>query len=154
IRAGSIFMLPVYVWILVFVGIRRGVERPPESVWSSEIWVALGTAVAVLAVMALVQLLEFPFRSTASHGIFRLAVINTRGKRARRSSLYARWAAVWLPLFVPVGLVAMWMPRNPEIACVSVLGLLLLWIGGALYTVLHPYRGLQDRLARTWVVRR
>jgi uncharacterized RDD family membrane protein YckC len=32
--------------------------------------------------------------------------------------------------------------------------LLYVWIGAAVYAVVHPNRGLHDRLAGTWVVRR
>ena len=31
---------------------------------------------------------------------------------------------------------------------------LVAWIGCAAYAVLHPARGLQDHMARTWIVRR
>jgi uncharacterized RDD family membrane protein YckC len=45
--------------------------------------------------------------------------------------------------------------RTAEAAAfVSALVLLLLWTGAAAYAVIHPNRGLHDRLAGTWVVRR
>jgi uncharacterized RDD family membrane protein YckC len=117
-------------------------------------WVALATALVVLGVITLVQLLELPFRSTASHSIFRLAVINAKGERAALSHLLVRWAIVWLPLFLPMSLVALLVPRAEGIAFLSALVLLLLWVGAAVSAVVHPHRGLHDRLAGTWVVRR
>ena len=36
--------------------------------------------------------------------------------------------------------------------CLSVI-MVFLWIGAAIYAVLHPHRGWHDRLADTWVVR-
>jgi len=155
IRAGSIFMIPVYLWIMVFVGYCRGGEGPQETMGYSVGWIALATALVVLGAIAVVQLLEFPFRTTASHSIFRLAVINTEGARADRSRLYLRWAIVWLPLFVPMLFVALLVSRDQlPSAFISALVLLLLWVGAAVYAVVYPNRGLHDRWAGTWVVRR
>ncbi len=46
--------------------------------------------------------------------------------------------------------------RNAELgtAFIGALEVLLLWIGAAVHAVIHPNRGLHDRLAGTWVVRR
>jgi hypothetical protein len=154
IRAGSIFMLPVYLWILVFIGHARGGKGPRETIWDSVAWMALATALVVLGVIAAVQLLELPFRGTASDSIFRLAVINANGELASVSHLLGRWAIVWVPLFLPMSLVALMVQWDEGIAFITALTLLLLWIGAAAYGVVHPYRGLQDRLAGTWVVRR
>jgi len=154
IRAGSIFMLPVYLWIMVLVGYERGGGQPQLSLSASAAWIALVTALVVLGIIAVVQLFEFPFRTTASYSIFRLAVINARGERAERARLYARWAAVWLPLGVPMLLAALLVETAPVAALISSTALFLLWIAGAIHTAVHPYRGLYDRLAGTWVVRR
>jgi uncharacterized RDD family membrane protein YckC len=43
---------------------------------------------------------------------------------------------------------------QPTAAFTWALVLLLLWIGAAVYAAVHPNRGLHDRLAGTWVVRR
>jgi hypothetical protein len=152
IRAGSMFMLPVYVWILVFVGTYAGGANPESSVPVHDL--VIQSAMLVLGAIALIQLLEFPFRSTASHSIFRLAVINARGEPATIPHLLLRWAIVWVPLILPMSVVAMLLPQAGGIAFVSNLVLLLLWVGAAIYAVVHPHRGLHDRLADTWVVRR
>jgi uncharacterized RDD family membrane protein YckC len=153
IRAGSIFMLPFYVWILVFVGYTQGggIKQWTESLGG----IILSTIMLVLGAGALIQLLELPFRITASHSIFRLAVVNAKGKPASISNLLVRWAIVWLPLFIPISLAALLIKRADLTALfISVLVLLLLWAGAAVSAVIHPNRGLHDRLAGTWVVRR
>jgi len=108
----------------------------------------------VLGAIALIQLLALPFRSTVSHSIFRLAVVNARGEPASVSHLLVRWAIVWLPLFVPMSFVALLVNKNEGIAVISALVLFLLWGSVAVCAVVHPHRGLHDRLAGTWVVRR
>ena len=155
IRAGAIFMMPFYVWTMIFVGSYRGAEWLYEFTGDSVGRIALTTILFVLCASALIQLLELPFRTTAGHSIFRLAVINARGELAQMSRLTIRWAIVWLPLFLPMLLVAVLIGRTERAAAfVLALVLLLLWIGAAVYASIYPNRGLHDRLAGTWVVRR
>ncbi|MBN2131721.1 MAG: RDD family protein, partial [Sedimentisphaerales bacterium] len=153
IRAGSIFMLPLYVWIAVFVG--RYHDKPSDGgmvLWAGRVVIS---AMVVLGAVALVRLLGLAFRSTASHAIFRLAVVNAKGQRADRRTLLRRWSIVWLPLLAPMLLVVLFLRGvEPAATFICALVLLLLWIGAAVYAVIHPNRGLHDRLAGTWVVRR
>jgi hypothetical protein len=51
-----------------------------------------------------------------------------------------------------VGLLVTW--GKEDMAFLMACGLLLLWMGAAVYAVFHPNRGLHDRLAGHWVVRR
>jgi uncharacterized RDD family membrane protein YckC len=114
----------------------------------------VNSATWVLGAVALSQLLELPFRSTASQSIFRLSVVNAKGEPASISQLFVRWAIVWLPLILPMLFVILLVKNaQPTAALICTLVLLLLWIGAAVYAVVHPNRGLQDRLAGTWVVR-
>ncbi len=79
IRAGSLFILPLYVWIAVFVGYYH--DKEPSNgmaLWAGRVMIS---ALVVLGMMALMQLLELPLRSTAGQSIFRLAVVNARGVR-------------------------------------------------------------------------
>jgi uncharacterized RDD family membrane protein YckC len=148
IRAGSIFVLPLYIWIAFVVG------RYHDKPWDDPLSILVGSALVVLGAIALAQLLALPFRSTASHVTFRLAVVNARGEPATWFQLLVRWAIVWLPLLVPMSLLA-WLTHGAEgIAFLPALVLLLLWVGAAIYAVVHPHRGWHDRLAGTWVVRR
>jgi uncharacterized RDD family membrane protein YckC len=150
IRAGSIFMLPVYVWIMIIVGISSS-----EGYWQSAERVFISVAVLVAVARGLFQLLELPlFRNTCSHAIFELVVVNAKGERANRVTLLQRWAIAWLPLMIPMSFIALSISRAEGIALISALVLLLLWISAAVYAVIHPNCGLHDRLAGTRVVRR
>jgi len=147
-------MLGLYVWIAVFVGYYQA-ERVQQ--WHDSLdWLVMISAAAVLGVIALIQLMELPlFRTTASHAIFRLAVINAKGELADKLTLLRRWAIVWFPLFVPMSFAALLSEKaGPTAAFIYALVLLGLWIGAATHAVIHPNRGLHDRLAGTWVVRR
>ncbi len=108
----------------------------------------------MLGAIALMQLLSLAFRTTGSQSIFRLVVVNAKGEPAAMSHVSIRWAITWLPLLVPMSFVALLIHRAEGIAIISALVLLLLWVGAAVYAVAHPHRGLHDRLAGTWVVRR
>ncbi len=147
IRAGAIFLVPLYIWIAFFVGYFQ--DKPLNEPLSAIIF----ASAVIVAGAALIQLLELPFRSTVGHSIFRLAVINAEGARASRSHLLVRWAIIWLPLLLPAALVALWVGREEGTAVVFLLLLLLLWVGAAAYVIINPHRGFHDRLARTWVVR-
>ena len=147
IRAGAIFLLPIYIWIMFFVGYFQ--DKPLNEPLSAIVFVS---SVIVLGA-ALMQLLELPFRTTVGHAIFRLAVINAAGAPASRLHLLVRWAIIWLPLLLPAALMALWWDRVEGIAAVFFFWLLLLWVGAAAYAVVNPHRGFHDRLARTWVVR-
>jgi hypothetical protein len=114
----------------------------------------LTTAVAVLAASALVQLVLTPFRTSVAGATFRLAVIDSTGKPAGRRRLLARWTIVWLPLFLPLAIVAWLAGSFTAPALFALSAVLLLWIGAAGYSIAHPARGLPDRIAGTWVVRR
>ena len=150
IRAASIFMLPLYVWIMIVVGISTS-----EKYWQGAERTFISVAVLVLAARSLLQLLELPlFRTTCSHATFGLVVVNAKGAPAGISQLFVRWAIVWLPLFLPMVLVAQLLGTAQAIALIPPLVMLLLWISAAVYAVIHPNRGLHDRLAGTWVVRR
>ena len=80
---------------------------------------------------------------------------NGKGQCANRVTLLRRWAVVWFPLFIPMSFVALLIKRAEHTAAfISALVLLVLWISAAVYAVIVPNRGLHDRLAGTWVVRR
>ena len=157
IRAGAIFMLPVYTSIAVLLPFLAKEEAGwARSEWYGSVqWIALVSVLAVLAGSVLVHLMALPVRSTCSHAIFRLAVVNAKGEPAAVKQLFVRWLIVWLPLFIPVALVALFVREGHATAgFLCALVVLSLWISAAVYAVLHPYRGLPDRLAGTWFVRR
>ena len=78
-----------------------------------------------------------------------------KGERAEMSRMLARWGLTWLPLIllsVPVGFLI--AAGDSESAFFWAWFALLLWLSGAFHTAMSPGRGLHDRLAGTWVVRR
>jgi len=154
VRAGSIFMIPLYSGIMIFVGTRQGAEWLYKITGDSTVMLALSAAMFVLACCALIQLLEVPMRTTGGHSIFRLAVIDASGERADIPRLLSRWAIVWLPLLLPVSIVVLFTGwSNSTTALLIITVVLIPWVGVALHAAYHPHRGLHDRLAGTWVVR-
>lgn len=150
IRAGSMFLLPLYTWIAVVVGYYH--DKPWDGSLGRGI---LGSAFLVLGVVAGLQLLQVPLRRTAGQSIFRLAVVDAHGEPASARRRLARWAVAWLPLLVPSLIIVTtvgWKPGDPDWFAPS-FALLVLWLGGAVYGVWSPHRGLPDRAVDTWVVR-
>lgn len=142
-RAGSLYLLPAYLWTAVFVGYYHDKQWGGSSAES-----VLVTALFVAAVLAVIDLVGLPFRSTVRHVVFRLAVVDASGRLASRSRLLLRWSLAWLPLLV--GLLSSTVVGAVECG-LAVLGL---WLGASALGVVHPGRGMHDRLAGTWVVRR
>jgi uncharacterized RDD family membrane protein YckC len=153
IRAGSIFMMPLYFWTLTFVGF---FQEEIIQQWKDSLgWLFMITIMMALGAIALFQFLGLALRSTIGHAIFRLAVINAKGRPGDRVTLLRRWAIVWLPLFVPMSFVPLLIKwGEPNAAFILSVVSLILWISAAVYAVIHPNHGLHDRLAGTWVVRR
>ena len=82
-------------------------------------------------------------------------VVNAQGERADISTMLVRWAIVWLPLLLPMLAVALIFGWGKNTAgFILGLAVLILWIGVAIHAAVHPHRGLHNRLAGTWVVRR
>ncbi len=152
IRAGSLLMMPFFVWAVVFVGTFTGEGRIPEALGDSVAWFMMNSMILVLIGSALVQLFLLPFRTSVGFQVFRLALVDAEGKPARRSTLLVRWATVWAPLFVSLGIVALMSPATST-TFFAFLVLFLFWFAAVFHAVVHPNRGLPDRLAKTWVVR-
>jgi len=149
LRAVSIFLLPGYVGLMIFLGIRQGAEWLYEFTGRSDGALALTAILTVLAAEALVRLLVLPFGTSVSHATFRLSVIDGRGEPAGVPRRLLRWSIVWLPLFLPVSILLFLAP-SAGLVLVPV----LVWITATAISVASPHRGLHDRLAGTWVVRR
>jgi uncharacterized RDD family membrane protein YckC len=153
IRAGSMFMIPLYIWIMLFIG---SFTAEGEREWYlSGVWAFMMPLLLVVVGSGLVQLLEIPIRTTVGHSIFRLAVVDQWGEPAGLVTLLFRWLITWVPLIIPMSAVAflIWKSEFTGAFILSVLTILL-WLGAACYSLFHPNRGLHDRLAGTWVVRR
>ena len=151
IRAGSVFMLPVYVCIMVFLGSYQpeGADQGVGALFRA----ALTAITVVLSARMVIQLFEVPFRTTCSMPSSGWWSSTQKDHLRTAVRLLLRWAIVWLPL-LPV-LLGLWAESaEPPADLVLEFVLLLLWIAAAVYAVFHPHRGLQDWLARTRVVRR
>ncbi|MDA7628619.1 protein kinase [Verrucomicrobia bacterium] len=149
VRAMSIFMLPLYIGIMVFVGMFN-----EESIAKGGLLSAIRIILGILGSAAIIQFLALPLRWIWSHDVFGFVVIDAQGKRASTTRRFIRWMIVWFPLSVPIGILWTLMPQNNPSTIMITIGLLFAWMSGAFYTVMHPNRGLHDRLAGTWVVRR
>jgi hypothetical protein len=155
IRAASMYMLPAFVWIAMFVGRFHDKEIAPGLFWSTIAWRIVSSATWALGALALLQLMELPFRGTCSHVIFRLAIVDDRGEIATTRRLLVRWMVIWLPLFIPLLVGAtLAQPGTMTAFAIFALCLLLVWLAASSPAIVHPNQGWHDRLAGTWVVRR
>ena len=148
LRAASLFMLPGYVWVAFFVG--RFHDKP----WTDDPWAAvIGSALVVLAAIALLDLVGVCFRGSVSQAIFRLAVVDDAGGLATRGRLLLRWAVAWLPLLVPAAIGALLAGRFDGVVAIGGAVWLAAWLAAAVVTAVGTHRGPHDRIAGSWVVR-
>ena len=133
----------------------KGLERltNPGLLTAIAIAVLGGTLIFVAfcaVVGALVTGSGFSFR------MFGAALVNRRGQRASRLRALWRAAVTW----APVAAMAVAFKAGPEVTEMSGawfiphVALLLVFAGGAAWAFGHPARGIQDRLAGTWIVPR
>lgn len=112
--------------------------------------VAMGGTFLGIAVLALVTGSGSTFRPSGA------ALVNGRGQPVSRVRALCRAAVTWSPIVA----VAVAFKLGPDImnagyAVLALhLALLAILIAGAVYAWLHPARGLQDRIAGTWIVPR
>ncbi|MEM9594492.1 MAG: protein kinase [Acidobacteriota bacterium] len=150
-RAGALLLLPAYSLVMSLLGSIAGAENTGPLVSGYFGSLPFFVLIVVVAICGVTQLVLVPFRITVGHRLFRLSVIDATGRSASRRRRLVRWGFAWLPLIVAFastvwaeqGLASIW-PRL----------WLGLWLGLVFQTALDPQRGLHDRLAGTWVVRR
>jgi hypothetical protein len=112
-------------------------------------------AVGGLVLMAVFSLLTgLLFRRGPMFRVLGVEVVTRNGLPAGRWLIFVRAMLAWLPLFVLVAIPNAVVSRQLAIPYLHSLKpvLLILFLGGAIYAVLRPDRGLQDRLAGTWLV--
>ena len=110
------------------------------SLW----FVAVAGLVAALATRgAILRLLGFE-------------VVTADGRRARRGRVLARAAIAWSPILLPLlvtGVIEGVGAHLPNM--IPIFGIALaVQCAGAIVAIAQPARGLQDRLAGTWIVPR
>ena len=140
------------------------------------LFLGMGMVVLVTAVASLVEFIgALGFGTSPVLRLFGIAVVNRAGEIASRGRLLWRWALIWLPvggvILVVAGLLADLAVGHQNLAAGQsglavghggdgewiaggVAAVSALFIGGALaiYAVLRPQAGLQDRLAGTRLV--
>jgi uncharacterized RDD family membrane protein YckC len=105
-------------------------------------WLEVSGGLVLMAVFSLLAVLLF--RRGPMFRVLGVEVVTRNGLPAGRWLIFVRAMVTWLPLlvlFIPI-------PYSHNLRPV----LLVPFLGGAIYAVLHPERGLQDRLAGTWLV--
>jgi uncharacterized RDD family membrane protein YckC len=80
---------------------------------------------------------------------FGIAVVTANGKPASRLRAFWRALVAWSPLFA-----AMWLPLGVSARHAAGDSVVVLFLAGVAWAVTHPTRGVQDRLAGTWLVPR
>jgi hypothetical protein len=136
--------------------VRRLVDRtlhsdpPPLAVLAVVLFYGTLVFIAVLALI---------FALVCRGVILRLIgfeIVRGRGQPASRLRVLARTAITWSPLLLPaaVSTVVGGIASAPYGLVVVMTVSLLILLGGAILAILHPARGLQDRLAGTWIVPR
>jgi uncharacterized RDD family membrane protein YckC len=124
----------------------RGVRRQIIPIITAGVVAGWGVLCTLFAVL---------LRGGLSFNLFGMGLRDARGERASRLRCAGRSLSVWLPLAVPYGL-GCWLALNDHAEAG-----LAFFFGGTLfhalalaYAIARPSRGLQDRLARTWLVPR
>ncbi len=156
LRAASLFVIPGYAWIATLLGIAGNTDPSVGPlVWAGRV------AIAALVMMHFIAffdiILAFWSKSTGVT-TFGLEAVTERG-RASRTRMLARSAIMWLPVVVPTGaLIAVSLARETPIGFSAAAGLGAIALGGAAVfaasALINPARGLHDRVAGVWIVRR
>jgi hypothetical protein len=82
-----------------------------------------------------------------------IAVVDASGRPVSRSRSLARAAIAWAPVLVPVAAL-FFMPKPiPKLVAVA-LPCLAIFVAGGIFAFVHPQRGVQDRVCRTYLVPR
>ena len=115
-----------------------------------------GDVVAVLAAQFLGMALLAAASGFATRGgivlrFFGVAVVTMAGGRVARSRALWRTAVAWAPLSV-TSIVVLGTTLDPRVDVAITAAGIAIWIAGAVYAITVSERGLQDRIAGTWLV--
>jgi hypothetical protein len=132
-----------------------------RPMWRVEL-VAASFVIGLLAVAISAIVAALAFRGGWIR-VLGLEIVTAAGRPASRRRVLARTLLVWGPLIVVVApIIGQLQPIQPywqwpalgEATTVGVgLALIVLFLG-AVFAILHPERGIQDRLVNTWIVPR
>jgi hypothetical protein len=145
---------------------RPTISEIDEGVAKTDSYLRVAVLVALAAWPALWVLAAFVFRGGLANRIMELSLVRSDGRRAGRLRCAGRSLLIWLPptavLFAAVALDGwswssagmpgmVWVSWLAEFLRWCCLGLLVLY---PVMAIRHPERGLQDRLAGTYLVPR
>jgi hypothetical protein len=148
---------PILATISSLIGVLFSDQRGSVDSVSALLSLALGLAIGTLVVVVPFALLgALLMRGGFTFRFFGAALVNRRGEPAAR--LRGLWRAIvtWAPACVlPLLLVLIGQAdaSGPVKLTVQSVGMGL-FVAGAVWTILHPTRSIQDRIAGTWVVPR
>ncbi|MEM8876207.1 MAG: RDD family protein, partial [Planctomycetota bacterium] len=156
LRAASLFVIPGYATVATFLGIASSTPSASDPVvWAGRVGIAVFVMMHFIALSDIV--LAFWQKSTGL-STFGLEAVTGSGC-ASRVRLLLRAGVMWLPVLAPSGgLVAIAILKGTWIDTIAAaqLGWVLL-AASLVYSIsalLHPNRGVHDRLAGVWVGRR
>ena len=116
------------------------------------VWIIFWIPVAVVSLLSAAV-----SRGGLALRLLGIAIVTAAGAEASRLRAFCRALLAWAPMVLALSLVS-WAPDVllsapwPNAFYASAMGLLFLF--GAIWTVINPGRGLQDRVAGTYLVRR
>jgi hypothetical protein len=125
----------------------------PMAQWSLTVMMA-AFAAAFVGALALIGALVV--RGGFTYRPFGAALVKHDGSLAGRPRAFLRALLSWFPAAVLCTLVVLGPgPNRPDLTLTLLnTAVLLLFIGCAVWAMLHPSRGIQDRFAGTWIVPR
>jgi uncharacterized RDD family membrane protein YckC len=134
------------------------VQRLVRNVDVNVVSFTFRVGLAILAVMLTLAAIGGLLLAGACRGgvlrLFGFEIVTADGEPASRLRVLARGAAAWGPLFVASGAAYSMLPLS-SVGRALILGTgVIVLCAGAVYAVVNPMRGIQDRLAGTWIVPR
>jgi uncharacterized RDD family membrane protein YckC len=125
----------------------------PAVLWSA-IGVVVGGATALVAVLGLIG--AFVARGGFALRTLGAAVVTADGQDVSRLRALLRAVVAWSPVVIWLVLLKLGPPVEQSSIATALLYALVpaILIAGATYAWLHPSRGIQDRIAGTWIVPR
>ncbi len=135
--------------------VRRLLRDLDRSAWRTVADMALTGLYLMLIPTALGGLLLAATCRGVVLRLFGVELVTADGAPASRLRLLARAAIAWSPLFAAVALFyARPFVKSFTVAEVILIAGVVVLGAGAAYALAHPARGIQDRLAGTWIVPR
>jgi serine/threonine protein kinase len=125
----------------------------PKVLWNIAL-VMIAFSCAAVGVLALIGSLVT--RGGFTYRPFGVALVKDDGSPSGRMRAFLRALMAWSPVAVVCTLIVLGPGPNRSDLTLTLLNtaVLLLFIGGAVWALLHPSRGIQDRFANTWIVPR